>query len=51
MDTSFRKINIDALEEDQVLPSDLYEPDTRGPQKILEDAMWKSGQVRGLVSR
>jgi hypothetical protein len=51
MDTAFRKINIDALEEDILLPSDLYDPDPRGPAGVLSDAKSKSAEVRQLVSR
>ncbi|ODN82041.1 hypothetical protein L202_02363 [Cryptococcus amylolentus CBS 6039] len=48
---AFRKINIDALEEDVLLPSDLYDPDPRGPDGVLADAQSRSGEVRSLVSR
>ncbi|WVN88369.1 uncharacterized protein L203_103575 [Cryptococcus depauperatus CBS 7841] len=50
-DFAFRGINIDALEEDVLLPSDLYDPDPRGPEGVLSDAQKRSGDVRGLVSR
>lgn len=50
-DYAFRKINIDALDEDVLLPSDLYDPDPRGPDGVLEDAKRRSAEVRGLVSR
>ncbi|WWC70051.1 uncharacterized protein I206_103995 [Kwoniella pini CBS 10737] len=48
---AFRKINIDALEEDVLLPSDLYDPDPRGPDGVLSDAQAKSTEVRNLISR
>ncbi|KAK6910070.1 arp2/3 complex 16 kDa subunit [Kwoniella mangroviensis CBS 10435] len=48
---AFRKINIDALDEDVLLPSDLYDPDPRGPDGVLSDAQRKAGEVRNLVSR
>lgn len=51
MDTAFRKIDIDALEEDHLLPSDLYDPDPRGPDGVLADAQARSTEVRGLVSK
>lgn len=51
MDTAFRKIDIDALEEDVLLPSDLYDPDPRGAAGVLEEARAKSGDVRGSISR
>jgi hypothetical protein len=51
MDGAFRKINIDLLEEDVLLPSDLYDPDPRGPDGVMADARNRSGEVRGLVSK
>jgi actin related protein 2/3 complex subunit 5 len=51
MDSAFRKINIDLLEEDVLLPSDLYDPDPRGTDGVLADAKNRSGEVRGLVSK
>ncbi len=51
MTTAFRKIDIDALEEETILPSDLYDPDPRGTEGVRADAQRKSGEVRGLVSR
>ena len=48
---AFRKIDIDVLEEDVLLPSDLYDPDPRGPDGVNADAKQKSGDARGLVSK
>jgi actin related protein 2/3 complex subunit 5 len=48
---AFRKINIDAYDEDALLPSDLVDPDPRGPDGVLADAKSKSQEVRGLVSK
>jgi hypothetical protein len=48
---AYRKIDIDALDEDVILPSDLYDPDPRGVQGVLSEAQRKSGEVRGLVSK
>lgn len=48
---AFRKIDIDALDEDTLLASDLVEPDPRGPDGVLADAKRKSTDVRGLVSK
>ena len=48
---AFRKIDIDALEEDVLLPSDLYDPDPRGPDAVNAEAKQKSTEARGLVSR
>lgn len=47
---AFRKIDIDALDEDTLLTSDLVIPDPRGPAQVLTDAKKKSQDVRGLVS-
>jgi actin related protein 2/3 complex subunit 5 len=48
---AFRKIDIDALDEDVLLPSDLFDPDPRGPDGALADAKRKSTDVRNLVSK
>jgi actin related protein 2/3 complex subunit 5 len=48
---AFRKIDIDALDEDVLLPSDLVDPDPRGPEGVLADAKRRSQEVRGLVSK
>lgn len=48
---AFRKIDIDALEEEILLPSDLYDPDPRGPDGALADAQRRSQESRGLVSK
>ena len=51
MDTAFRKIDIDQYDEDRLVPSDLYDPDPRGPDGVLTDARNKSAEVRSLLSR
>jgi len=48
---AFRKIDIDALDEDVLLPSDLYDPDPRTPQEVGSAASQKAGEARGLVSK
>jgi actin related protein 2/3 complex subunit 5 len=48
---AFRKIDIDALDEDVLSPSDLYDPDPRGPDGVLSDAKQRSNDARGLVSK
>lgn len=48
---AFRKIDIDALDEDVLLPSDLVDPDPRGPDGVLADAQRKSQEVRSMVSQ
>lgn len=47
----FRKIDIDALDEDALRPEDLIEPDPRGPDGTLSDARARSQETRNLVSR
>jgi actin related protein 2/3 complex subunit 5 len=49
-DTAFRKIDIDALDEDVLSPSDLYDPDPRGPDGVLADAKSKSNKPSGTGS-
>ncbi|KAK4686136.1 actin related protein 2/3 complex, subunit 5, partial [Tremellales sp. Uapishka_1] len=48
---AFRKIDIDALDEDVILPSDLYDADPRGAEGVLGDAQRKSTEARNLISR
>lgn len=48
---AFRKIDIDALEEEILLPSDLYEPDPRGPDGAYSEAQQRSQECRSLVSK
>lgn len=48
---AFRKIDIDAFDEDVLLPSDLYDPDPRGPDAVTQQASQKAGEARGLVSK
>jgi actin related protein 2/3 complex subunit 5 len=48
---AFRKIDIDALDEDALRPEDLIEPDPRGPDGALSDARARSQETRNLVSR
>lgn len=48
---AFRKIDIDALDEDTLLREDLVEPDPRGPDGVLADAKRKSGEVRTAVAQ
>ncbi|KAF8588105.1 arp2/3 complex subunit [Ramaria rubella] len=51
MDTAFRKIDIDAFDEDTLLESELYEPDPRDPGTVLSDAKQKQSAVRSALSR
>jgi actin related protein 2/3 complex subunit 5 len=48
---AFRKIDIDAYDEDVLLPSDLYDPDPRGPDGVTADAKQRSNEARGQVSK
>ncbi|KAL1411549.1 arp2/3 complex subunit [Vanrija albida] len=48
---AFRKIDIDALEEEVLLPSDLVDPDPRGPDGALADARARSQETRNFVSK
>lgn len=51
MTEAFRKIDIDAYDEDVLLESELVEPDPRDPGTVLADAKSKSSQVRGFLSK
>jgi hypothetical protein len=46
MDTAFRKIDIDQYDEDRLVPSDLYDPDPRGPDGVLAELL----SMRQLVA-
>jgi actin related protein 2/3 complex subunit 5 len=48
---AFRKIDIDALDEDVLLPSDLYDPDPRSPDVVLSESKQRSTEARNLVSK
>lgn len=51
MDGSFRKIDIDQYDEDVLLESELYEPDSRDPAQVLSDAKQKAATVRQSLAR
>jgi len=51
MDVAFRKIDIDAFDEDVLLESELYDPDPRDPAQIIEEAKAKASAVRGSLSK
>ena len=51
MDTSFRKINIDAYDEDTLLETELYDPDPREPATILSDTKQKANAVRSALAK
>jgi len=48
---NFRKIDIDAYDEDAFQESELYEAEPRDPAMVLSDAKAKSTQVRTSLSR
>jgi actin related protein 2/3 complex, subunit 5 len=51
MASSFRKIDIDAYDEDVLQESELYEPDPRDPVQVLSDTKQKAAAVRSALSR
>ena len=51
MDTAFRKIDIDAYDEDTFLESELFEPDPRSPAQVLSDAKQKQTTVRSSLAK
>ncbi|KAA1466820.1 arp2/3 complex subunit [Dentipellis sp. KUC8613] len=51
MDVNFRKIDIDAYDEDVLLESELYEPDPRDPAQVIEEAKAKAVAVRSSLSK
>ena len=51
MTEAYRKIDIDAYDEDVLLESDLVEPDPRDPATVLSETKAKSTQLRGFLSK
>ncbi len=51
MDTNFRKIDIDAYDEDALIESELYDPDPREPHQVTEDAKAKAASVRSSLAK
>ncbi|KAN0136561.1 arp2/3 complex subunit [Lactarius tabidus] len=51
MNTNFRKIDVDAYDEDVLLETELYDPDPRGPQQAVEDAKAKTAAVRSSLAK
>jgi len=51
MDVNFRKIDIDAYDEDVLNEDELYEPDPRDPAQVLADTKQKAAGVRNFLSR
>ncbi|TFK47123.1 arp2/3 complex [Heliocybe sulcata] len=48
---SFRKIDIDAFDEDVLLETELYDADPRDPAQVLDDAKAKAAAVRSSLSK
>ncbi|KAF9221815.1 actin-related protein ARPC5 [Gyrodon lividus] len=48
---SFRKIDIDAYDEDVLQESELYDPDPRLPTQVLNDAKQKQAAVRSSLNK
>jgi actin related protein 2/3 complex subunit 5 len=51
MDINFRKIDVDVYDEDVLLETELYDPDPRGPQQVIEDAKAKAASVRTSLAK
>lgn len=50
-DKSFRKVDIDAFDEDVIQESDLLEPDPRSPSEALSESKQKAAMVRSALSK
>jgi len=48
---SFRKIDIDAYDEDVLVETELYDADPRDPARVLNDAKQKATAVRSALSK
>jgi actin related protein 2/3 complex, subunit 5 len=51
MDINFRKIDVDVYDEDILQETELYDPDPRGPQQVIQDAKAKAGSVRTSLAK
>ena len=51
MNVNFRKIDVDAYDEDVLLETELYDPDPRGPQQVIDDAKAKAASVRTSLAK
>ena len=51
MDINFRKIDVDAYDEDVLLETELYDPDSREPQQVIGDAKAKAASVRTSLAK
>ena len=50
-EVNFRKIDIDAFDEDVLLESELYDADPRAPAQVMDETRSKAGVVRGSLSK
>jgi len=50
-DINFRKIDIDAYDEDVLVETELYDADPRDPARVLNDAKQKATAVRSALSK
>jgi len=48
---NWRRLDVDQYDEDRVLPSELYDPDPRGPDGVLHETQAKQPTVRALLAR
>lgn len=48
---SFRKIDVDAYDEDVLQETELYDPDPREPAQVLSDAKQKQLAVRSALNK
>jgi actin related protein 2/3 complex, subunit 5 len=51
MDINFRKIDVDVYDEDVLFETELYDPDPRSPQQVLEDTKAKAASVRSSLAK
>ncbi|CAH7668759.1 actin-related protein 2/3 complex subunit 5 [Phakopsora pachyrhizi] len=51
MDNNFRKIDIDAYDDDLLTEQELYDQDHRSPEQILNEAQSKTTQARSYLTR
>ena len=51
MDYNFRKIDIDAYDEDIIQESELYDADPRDPAAVLDEAKQRQVAVRSALSK
>ena len=51
MDINFRKIDVDAYDEDVLLETELYDPDPREPQQVIEDAKVRAASARTSLAK